>query len=179
MKYVLYRFHNAVRHPENSNPELYGIFKFPVKGQVVGVEFGSSIGEVTDELIHDVNDELSEAYPKCQVMTYAPSDEMYGLEVLTNESFDYEMQGIVVDKSKPVNTIIYFGVKEMDEYFLSPERTSHCETEAHNVGDNMFLRNIHNNRNLLFKSIISLMRGDHLCHLQNLISKTTGAMPML
>lgn len=26
----------------------------------------------------------------------------------------------------------------------------------------MFLRNIHNNRNLLFKSIISLMRGDHL-----------------
>ena len=79
--------------PENSNPELYGIFKFPVKGQVVGVEFGSSIGEVTDELIHDVNDELSEAYPKCQVMTYAPSDEMYGLEVLTNESFDYEMRG--------------------------------------------------------------------------------------
>ena len=56
MKYVLYRFPNAVRHPENSNPELYGIFKFPVKGQVVGVEFGSSIGEVTDELIHDVND---------------------------------------------------------------------------------------------------------------------------
>ena len=48
-------------------------------------------------------------------MTYAPSDEMYGLEVLTNESFDYEMQGIVVDKSKPFNTIIYFGVKEMDE----------------------------------------------------------------
>lgn len=36
-------------------------------------------------------------------------------KVLTNESFDYEMQGIVVDKSKPVNTIIYFGVKEMDE----------------------------------------------------------------
>lgn len=65
MKYVLYRFPNAVRHPENSDPELYGIFKFPVKGQVVGVEFGSSIGEVTDELIHDVNDELSEAYPKC------------------------------------------------------------------------------------------------------------------
>ena len=49
MKYVLYRFPNAVRHPENSNPELYGIFKFPVKGQVVGVEFGSSIGEVTDD----------------------------------------------------------------------------------------------------------------------------------
>ena len=24
-------------------------------------------------------------------------------------------RGIVVDKSKPVNTIIYFGVKEMDE----------------------------------------------------------------
>ena len=115
MKYVLYRFPNAVRHPENSDPELYGIFKFPVKGQVVGVEFGSSIGEVTDELIHDVNDELSEAYPKCQVMTYAPSDEMYGLEVLTNESFDYEMQGIVVDKSKPVNTIIYYGVKELEE----------------------------------------------------------------
>lgn len=115
MKYVLYRFPNAVRHPENSDPELYGIFKFPVKGQVVGVEFGSSIGEVTDELIHDVNDELSEAYPKCQVMTYAPADEMYGLEVLTNESFDYEMQGVVVDKSKSVNTIIYFGVKELEE----------------------------------------------------------------
>ena len=115
MKYVLYRFPNAVRHPENSDPELYSIFKFPVKGQVVGVEFGSSIGEVTDELTHDVNDELSEAYPKCQVMTYAPSDEMYGLEVLTNEAFDYEMQGIVVDESKPVNTIIYFGVKELEE----------------------------------------------------------------
>ena len=115
MKYVLYRFPNAVRHPENSDPELYGIFKFPVKGQVVGVEFGSNIGEVTDELIHDVNDELSEAYPKCQVMTYAPSDEMYGLEVVTYEAFDNEMQGIVVDKSKPVNTIIYFGVLEMDD----------------------------------------------------------------
>ena len=47
MKYVLYRFPNAVRHPENSDPELYGIFKFPVKGQVVGVEFGSSIGAVS------------------------------------------------------------------------------------------------------------------------------------
>lgn len=75
----------------------------------------SSCTTVSFLSIHDVNDELSEAYPKCQVMTYAPSDEMYGLEVLTNESFDYEMQGIVVDKSKPVNTIIYFGVKEMDE----------------------------------------------------------------
>lgn len=90
---MLYRFPNAVRHPENSNPELYGIFKFPVKGQVVGVEFGSGIGEVTDELIHDVNDELSEAYPKCQVMTYAPSDEMYGLEVLTNDLLIMKCRG--------------------------------------------------------------------------------------
>ena len=30
MKYVLYRFPNAVRHPENSDLELFGIFKFPV-----------------------------------------------------------------------------------------------------------------------------------------------------
>ena len=115
MKYVLYRFPNAVRHPENSDPELYGIFKFPVKGQVVGVEFGSSIGEVTDELIHDVNDELSEAYPKCQVMTYAPCDVMLCVEVFSYVSFVYELEGMVVDKSKPVITIIYFGVKEMDE----------------------------------------------------------------
>lgn len=91
----------------------FQIFLSRVRSLVLSL--GSNIGEVTDELIHDVNDELSEAYPKCQVMTYAPSDEMYGLEVLTNEAFNYEMQGIVVDKSKPVNTIIYFGVKEMDE----------------------------------------------------------------
>lgn len=38
-----------------------------------------------------------------------------GLEILTNEPFDYEMHGVVVDKSKPINTIIYFGVKELNE----------------------------------------------------------------
>ena len=48
MKYVLYRFPNAVRYSDTSDPELYGFFKFPVQGQVVGVEFGSSIEEVTD-----------------------------------------------------------------------------------------------------------------------------------
>lgn len=115
MKYVLYRFPNAVRYSDTSDPELYGFFKFPVQGQIVGVEFGSSIEEVTDELVQDVNDELAGAYPKCQVMTYAPSDKMFGLEILTNEPFDYEMHGVVVDKSKPVNTTIYFGVKELDE----------------------------------------------------------------
>lgn len=115
MKYVLYRFPNAVRYSDTSDPDLYGFFKFPVQGQVVGVEFGSSIEEVTDALIQDVNDELTEAYPKCQVMTYAPSDEMFGLEILTNEPFDYEMHGVVVDKSKPINTTIYFGVKELNK----------------------------------------------------------------
>lgn len=115
MKYVLYRFPNAVHYSDTSDPELYGFFKFPVQGQVVGVEFGSSIEEVTDELVQDVNDELAGAYPKCQVMTYAPSDEMFGLEILTNEPFDYEMHDMVVDKRKPVNTTIYFGVKELSE----------------------------------------------------------------
>ena len=74
MKYVLYRFPNAVRYSDTSDPELYGFFKFPVQGQIVCVEFGSSIEEVTDELVQDVNDELAGAYPKCQVMAYAPSD---------------------------------------------------------------------------------------------------------
>lgn len=83
MKYVLYRFPNAVRYSDTSDPELYDFFKFPVQGQIVGVEFGSSIEDVTDELVQDVNDELAGAYPKCQVMTYAPSDEMFGLEILT------------------------------------------------------------------------------------------------
>lgn len=115
MKYVLYRFPNAVRYSDTSDPELYGFFKFPVQGQIVGVGFGSSIDEVTDELIQDVNDELAGTYPKCHVMTYAPSDEMFGLEILTNEPFDYEMHGVVVDKSKPVNTTIYFGVEELEE----------------------------------------------------------------
>ena len=115
MKYVLYRFPNAVRYSDTSDPELYGFFKFPVQGQVVGVEFGSSIEEVTDALIQDVNDELTEAYPKCQVMTYAPSDELFGLDILTNEPFDYVMHGGGVDKSKPINTTIYFGVKELNE----------------------------------------------------------------
>jgi len=38
MKYVLYRFPNAVRYSDTSDPELYGFFKFPVQGQVVGVK---------------------------------------------------------------------------------------------------------------------------------------------
>ena len=62
MKYVLYRFPNAVRYSDTSDPELYGFFKFPVQGQIVGVEFGSSIEDVTDELVQDVNDELAGAY---------------------------------------------------------------------------------------------------------------------
>lgn len=115
MKYVLYRFPNAVRYSDTSDPELYGFFKFPVQGQIVGVEFGSCIEEVTDALIQDANDELTGVYPKCQVITYAPSNEMFGLEILTDEPFDYEIHSVVVDKSKPVNTTIYFGVKELDK----------------------------------------------------------------
>lgn len=42
-------------------------------------------------------------------------DQPHVLKYMSDMDFDYEMHGVVYDYSKTENTIIYFGVKEVDE----------------------------------------------------------------
>ena len=54
------------------------------------------------------------SYSRCTCDCYPP-DQPHVLKYMSDMDFDYEMHGVVYDYSKTENTIIYFGVKEVDE----------------------------------------------------------------
>lgn len=117
MKYIVYRFPDAVKFdPEREAPYLSEGFSFPVKPELVAVEFGRDIFSVTDALIQAVKEDLSttEAYARCSCTAYPPED-LYCVPCMSNEKFDYEISGVVYDYSKPENTVIYYGIQEKPE----------------------------------------------------------------
>ena len=126
MKYLLYRFPDALdwgdeddpqqgrsSTQKNDEPRLKEGFRFPVQAELVAVEYGEDIYQVTNSLIQAVDQDLSgmAEYARFDCCAYAP-DEPFALEYMTDDEFDYEMSGIVCGGADGLNKIIYFGVKE-------------------------------------------------------------------
>ena len=128
MKYLLYRFPDALEwddedkprrgrsHKHDDDPRIKKGFQFPIQPELVAVEYGEDIDRVADTLIQAITDELSgmEEYARFECYAYSP-DEPMTLEFMTDDDFDYEMKGIVGEHDDGLNTIIYFGVKEVPE----------------------------------------------------------------
>ncbi len=128
MKYLLYRFPDALEwndediprrgrsRKHDDDPQLKKGFQFPIQPELAAVEYGEDIYRVTDSLIQAVTQELSGMgeYARFECSAYAP-DEPFALKYMTNDDFGYEMQGIVEGHDNGLNTIVYFGVKEVSE----------------------------------------------------------------
>ena len=122
MKYVLYKFPDVIRRsPETYEPYIVkkkGVRrnKKGVPSEIVDVVYGDSIYDVTDELIHIIQDEMSMAYG-CQSNVFGPDTWLEEIALMTSEPFDYEMHAVTVcyhaDSSKEGS--LYFGVKELPE----------------------------------------------------------------
>jgi len=101
MKYILYR-------------SLGSIDKDVKKHEIVGVEIGRDIDEVTDALIQDAADDLAALpeYEHCRTAAYAPEPIKDHRRV---KRYQYEMMGIVYPPHADKNIIIDFGIVEADE----------------------------------------------------------------
>lgn len=101
MKYVLYR-------------SLGKLGQNVKKHELVAVEYGSSIHDVTMELIKDVIDELKEdaAFRGCDATAIAPK-RVWGREDI--HPYQYVLTGIVVPPHAKQNILIEFGVIEQRE----------------------------------------------------------------
>lgn len=101
MKYKLYR-------------SLGSIDKDVKKHELVGVEFGRDIDEVTDALIQDAADDLAALpeYAHCRTAAYAPEPIKEHRRV---KRYQYEMMGIVYPPYADMNILIDFGIVEDEE----------------------------------------------------------------
>ena len=83
------------------------------KHELVAVENGSSIDEVTDALIHAVRDDLAEMpeYAHCETAAYAPEPVKSFRRV---KRYQYEMMGVVYPKYAEENILIDYGIIEED-----------------------------------------------------------------
>lgn len=101
MKYKLYR-------------SLGSIDKDVKKHELVGVEFGRDIDEVTDALIQDAADDLAALpeYAHCRTAAYAPELIKEHRRV---KRYQYEMMGIVYPPYADKNILIDFGIVEDEE----------------------------------------------------------------
>ena len=101
MKYILYR-------------SFGNLDKDIKKHELVAVETGGNIDEVTDALIKDVVEDLAEMpeYAHCETVAYAP-------ELIHNfrrvKRYQYEMLGIVSPPHAKENTLIDYGIVETEE----------------------------------------------------------------
>ena len=84
-----------------------------LKHELVAVENGSSIDEVTDALIHAVRDDLAEMpeYAHCETAAYAPEPVKSFRRV---KRYQYEMMGVVYPKYAEENILIDYGIIEED-----------------------------------------------------------------
>lgn len=101
MKYVLYRsFGNLDRQV--------------TKHELVAVEYGNSIDEVTDALIKDVADDLAALpeYAHCRTAAYAPELVDKTRRV---KRYQYEMMGVVYPAYAEKNILIDYGIIEKEE----------------------------------------------------------------
>lgn len=82
------------------------------KHELVAVEYGADIFDVTDKLIKAIEDDLSSSpeYKGCRTCAYPP-------KVIQPDSrrvkrYQYEISGIVLPPHAPKNIVIEFGVVE-------------------------------------------------------------------
>ena len=96
----------------------YKLFRSPgdldksvLKHELVAVENGSSLDEVTAALIHAVRDDLAEMpeYAHCETAAYAPEPVKSFRRV---RRYRYEMLGIVYPKYAEENILIDYGIVE-------------------------------------------------------------------
>ena len=101
MKYLLYR-------------SLGDIDKSVKKHELVAVEFGKDIDDVTDALIKAVSDDLAAMpeYENCEAAAYAPEPIKSFRQV---RRYQYEMMGIVYPRYADKNVLIDFGIVEVAE----------------------------------------------------------------
>lgn len=101
MKYVLYRSFGSIDRDVK-------------KHEIVGVEFGKSIDDVTDALIRDAADDLAALpeYEHCETAAFAPEPLKDFRRV---KRYQYEMTGIVYPTHADKNILIDFGIVEADE----------------------------------------------------------------
>ena len=98
MKYKLYR-------------SFGDIDKDVKKHELIAVEFGRDIDEVTDDLIKDAADDLAALpeYAHCKTAAYAPEPVK---EFRRVKRYQYEMTGIVYPLNADKNILIDFGIVE-------------------------------------------------------------------
>ena len=117
MKYVLYKFPYEIRPMgDGETPCLPDDTLFPVKLELIAVEFGSSIFEVTNDLIRDVVNDLSETeeYKGCKFTADVPKEPNI-IKFITDQIFHYEMLGIIASPYSKENMLIIFGIKVAKE----------------------------------------------------------------
>ena len=99
----------------------YKLFRSPgdldksvLKHELVAVEIGGSIEEVTDALIRAVRDDLAEMpeYAHCETAAYVPEPVQEHRRV---RRYQYEMSGIVSPQYAEKNILIDYGVIEEAE----------------------------------------------------------------
>lgn len=99
----------------------YKLFRSPgdldksvLKHELVAVEIGGSIEEVTDALIRAVRDDLAEMpeYAHCETAAYVPEPVQEHRRV---RRYQYEMMGIVYPRYAEKNILIDYGVIEEAE----------------------------------------------------------------
>ena len=101
MKYLLYRSFGDLE-------------KDVKKHELVAVEYGQNIDDVTDALIKAAADDLAGTpeYEHCETAAYAPEPikDFRGVR-----RYQYEMMGIVYPPSAEKNILIDFGIVESEE----------------------------------------------------------------
>ncbi|WP_295341599.1 carboxylate--amine ligase [uncultured Subdoligranulum sp.] len=100
MKYILYRsFGNLDRDVR--------------KHELVAVEYGASIEDVTERLIQAVTDDLEglPEYKGCEAVAYAPEKVKEFRKV---RRYAYEMMGIVYRPDADKNVLVDYGITESD-----------------------------------------------------------------
>ena len=101
MKYVLYRSFGRID-------------KDVGKHELVAVEYGKDIYEVTDALIKAAADDLAgmPEYENCETAAFAPEPVK---EFRRVKKYQYEMTGIVYPKYAEKNILIEYGIVEESE----------------------------------------------------------------
>lgn len=101
MKYILYRSFGSIDRDVK-------------KHELVGVEIGCDIDEVTDALIRDAADDLAALpeYEHCETVAYAPEPIKEHRRV---KRYQYEMMGVVYPPHAEKNILIDFGIVEAEE----------------------------------------------------------------
>jgi hypothetical protein len=101
MKYILYR-------------SLGDLDKAVKKHELVAVETGKNIDDVTDALVKAAADDLAgmPEYERCVTAAYAPEPVKDFRKV---RRYQYEMTGIVYPPNADKNILIDYGIVETDE----------------------------------------------------------------